>query len=63
MVGGGGWAIPTYRVLLHSLITKNILLVHEKTRDISWLNTSLKSTETRDVLSTILYLQSEINFF
>ena len=30
---------------------------------LGWLNASLKRTETRDELSTTLYLQSKINFF
>ena len=34
--------------------------INEKKR--GWLNTSLKSTGTRDELSITLYLQSEINF-
>ena len=33
-----------------------------KGNDKRWLNTSLKSTETRDELSTTLYHQSNINF-
>ena len=33
-----------------------------KKGDVGWLNTSLKSTGTRDELSITLYLQSEINF-
>ena len=33
-----------------------------KKGDVGWLNTSIKSTETRDELSITLYQQSEINF-
>ena len=38
------------------------LIVNEKKGDLGMANASLKSTETRDELSTTLYLQSEINF-
>ena len=50
------------KILKLNIITEKPFTSKRKREMKGWLNTSLKSTGTRDELSITLYLQSEINF-
>ena len=44
-------------IMMIIIVNTNHLIVNEKREKLGWLNVSLKSIETRDELSTTLYLK------